>query len=73
MMVLDSAARLDRRRVLETALGLIDRDGLGALTMCRLGSELEVDPMTIHHHLENKVGGTRCVLGHITRSFWDHS
>jgi len=46
--------RLDRRRVLEAALGLVDRDGLDALTMRRLGAELAVDPMTIHHHVETK-------------------
>jgi TetR/AcrR family tetracycline transcriptional repressor len=47
-------ARLNRRRVLETALGLVDRDGLEALTMRRLGAELGVDPMTVHHHVESK-------------------
>jgi AcrR family transcriptional regulator len=46
--------RLDRRRVLEVALGLVDREGLEALTMRRLGAELGVDPMTIHHHAESK-------------------
>ena len=47
-------ARLDRRRVLEGALGLVDREGLDALTMRRLGTELGVDPMTVHHHVESK-------------------
>lgn len=46
--------RLDRRRVLEIALGIVDREGLDFLTMRRLGSELGVDPMTIHHHAESK-------------------
>ncbi|MGH8873938.1 MAG: TetR/AcrR family transcriptional regulator C-terminal domain-containing protein [Acidimicrobiia bacterium] len=49
-----SRARLDRRRVLEAALGLADREGLDALTMRRLGTELAVDPMTVHHHVESK-------------------
>jgi TetR/AcrR family tetracycline transcriptional repressor len=47
-------ARLDRRRVLEAALGLADREGLEALTMRRLGTELGVDPMTVHHHVQSK-------------------
>lgn len=47
-------ARLDRRRVLEAALGFVDREGIEALTMRRLGTELEVDPMTVHHHVESK-------------------
>jgi len=46
--------RLDRRRVLEVALDLVDREGLEPLTMRRLGTELGVDPMTIHHHVESK-------------------
>jgi TetR/AcrR family tetracycline transcriptional repressor len=49
-----SRARLDRRRVLEAALGLVDRDGLEALTMRRLGAELAVDPMTVQHHVQSK-------------------
>jgi TetR/AcrR family tetracycline transcriptional repressor len=46
--------RLDRRRVLQAALEVIDRDGLDALTMRRLATELEVDPMTVHHHARGK-------------------
>jgi TetR/AcrR family tetracycline transcriptional repressor len=47
-------ARLDRRRVLQAALALVDREGLDALTMRRLGADLGVDPMTVHHHVESK-------------------
>ena len=46
--------RLDRRRVLETALLVIDEEGLDALTMRRLAEELDVDPMTVHHHAKGK-------------------
>lgn len=46
--------RLDRRRVLEMALQVIDREGLDALTMRRLATELDVDPMTVHYHAEGK-------------------
>ncbi|MGH2655494.1 MAG: TetR/AcrR family transcriptional regulator [Actinomycetota bacterium] len=46
--------RLDRRRVLEAALALVDREGLEALTMRRLGADLGVDPMTVHHHVQSK-------------------
>jgi TetR/AcrR family tetracycline transcriptional repressor len=46
--------RLDRRRVLETALQVIDQEGLDALTMRRLAEELDVDPMTVHHHAKGK-------------------
>jgi AcrR family transcriptional regulator len=37
-----------------TALALVDRDGLSALTMRRLGTELGVDPMAVYYHLPNK-------------------
>jgi TetR/AcrR family tetracycline transcriptional repressor len=47
-------SRLDRDRILEAALDLVDREGLEALTMRRLGGELRVDPMTVHHHVETK-------------------
>ena len=60
-------ARLDRRQVLEAALGLVDREGLEALTMRRLGGELRVDPMTIHHHAENKDG----LLDGIAELLWE--
>jgi TetR/AcrR family tetracycline transcriptional repressor len=46
--------RLDRRLVLQAALEVIDRDGLEALTMRRLASYLDVDPMTVHHHVGSK-------------------
>lgn len=47
-------SRLDRRRILETALAVVDRGGLEALTMRRLGTELAVDPMAIYHHVDGK-------------------
>lgn len=59
--------RLDRRRVLETALSLVDREGLEALTMRRLGAELDVDPMTVHHHVESKDG----LLDGIAELLWE--
>ena len=46
--------RLDRRRVLEAAIEVIDQEGLDALTMRRLAEEFDVDPMTVHHHAKGK-------------------
>lgn len=48
------ARRLDRRKILETALEIVDREGLEALTMRRLGSALDVNPMAVYHYLESK-------------------
>jgi TetR/AcrR family transcriptional regulator, tetracycline repressor protein len=44
-------APLTRERIIETALHLIDGQGLGRLTMRRLGDALEVEAMAIYHHL----------------------
>lgn len=46
--------RLDRRQVLDAALVVVDRDGLEALNMRRLGTELGVDPMAVYHYVESK-------------------
>jgi AcrR family transcriptional regulator len=45
---------LTRARIVSTALALVDRDGLGALSMRRLGTELGVDPMAVYYHIPNK-------------------
>jgi TetR/AcrR family transcriptional regulator, tetracycline repressor protein len=46
--------RLNVDRILEAALGIVDREGIDALSMRRLGRELGVDPMAVYHHLPNK-------------------
>jgi AcrR family transcriptional regulator len=45
---------LTRQRVLRTAVDLADREGLGALTMRRLGAELGVEAMSLYKHVANK-------------------
>lgn len=45
---------LTRDRILDAALGLVDREGMAALTMRRLAAELGVDPMSIYHHVNSK-------------------
>jgi AcrR family transcriptional regulator len=47
-------AGLSREHVLDAALALIDRDGVAALSMRRLGAELGVEAMTLYHYLPNK-------------------
>lgn len=46
--------RLSRERILDAALRLVDEEGMGALSMRRLGAELGVDPMSIYRHLPGK-------------------
>jgi AcrR family transcriptional regulator len=45
---------LTRERIVATALALVDRSGVGALSMRRLGAELGVDPMAVYYHLPSK-------------------
>src|ERR1700754_417708 len=42
---------LTRDRIIDSALHIIDGQGLGRLTMRRLGDALEVEAMAIYHHL----------------------
>ncbi len=43
-----------RSDVLAHAVALLDAHGLAALTMRRLGAELDVQPSAIYHHFANK-------------------
>lgn len=45
---------LSRERVLAAALRLVEAEGLGALTMRRLAAELDVEAMSLYHHLPGK-------------------
>lgn len=45
---------LSRDRVLSSAIGLADNEGIGALTMRRLAKELGVEAMTLYHYVANK-------------------
>lgn len=47
-------ARLSRELVLSTALALVDAEGLDALTMRRLGQELNRDPMSLYRYAANR-------------------
>lgn len=42
---------LTRDRIIETALHIVDGQGLSRLTMRRLGDALQVEAMAIYHHL----------------------
>jgi AcrR family transcriptional regulator len=45
---------LKREQIVAAALALVDREGLKALSMRRLGAELGVDPMAVYYHIPNK-------------------
>ncbi|SES00905.1 transcriptional regulator, TetR family [Streptomyces sp. yr375] len=46
--------RLNRRLVLAAAVALVDREGLAALTMRRLATDLGVEPMAIYRYTAGK-------------------
>ncbi len=46
--------RLSRARVSQAALGIVDRDGLDALTMRRLAGELGAPTMTLYGYVRDK-------------------
>jgi TetR/AcrR family transcriptional regulator, tetracycline repressor protein len=45
---------LTRERIVETAIALVDAEGLDALTMRRLGAEFGMDPMAVYYYVPNK-------------------
>jgi AcrR family transcriptional regulator len=45
---------LNRARIAEAALALIDADGLDALSMRKLGAALGVEAMSLYNHVRNK-------------------
>ncbi|MFD0024789.1 TetR/AcrR family transcriptional regulator [Streptomyces sp. NPDC058382] len=49
-----TSAGLDRARIAAAAVALVDRDGLESFGVRRLATELEVDPMSIYHHIKGK-------------------
>lgn len=53
-MVFAGRETLSRRKVLEAAVRLVDREGLEALSMRRLGAELGVEAMSLYNHVPNK-------------------
>ncbi len=53
----DSAQRrspLTRERVLKAAVGLADREGIDAVSMRRLGTELGIEAMSLYTHVRGK-------------------
>ena len=45
---------LSRERVILEGVAVADENGIGALTMRRLAHRLQVEPMSLYHHVANK-------------------
>ena len=56
---------LSRTRVLRAAVGVADRDGLDGLTMRRLAQELDVEAMSLYHHVANKEAVLDGIVEHV--------
>ncbi len=56
---------LDRKRIVEAAMAIIDDEGLEALSMRRLGAALGVNPMAAYHHVPGKAALYDLVLEEI--------
>jgi AcrR family transcriptional regulator len=50
----EGRVRLDRDRILSAAEAIVSREGVGALTMRRIGAELDADPTAVYRHFRNK-------------------
>jgi AcrR family transcriptional regulator len=60
---------LSRDRIIEAALKVMDREGLDAVTMRRLGRELGVEAMSLYNHVEDKDAVLRGVLALVLADF----
>lgn len=56
---------LSRDRIAATALQLIDANGLGGLSMRKLGAELGVEAMSLYHYVTNKSDLLDAVTDHL--------
>jgi len=56
---------LSRERVLRGAVRLADADGLAAVSMRRLGTELGVEAMSLYHHVKGKEALLDAMVEHV--------
>lgn len=68
---------LSRESIVRAALKIVDSEGYRALSMRRLGAELNVDPMAVYYHIPNKSslldGVVEAVMGEIDLGLDDAS
>src|SRR4029450_10030652 len=60
---------LTRDRIIETALRVMDDEGLEAVTMRRIGRELGVEAMSLYNHVEDKDDILEGVTGRAMNEF----
>lgn len=71
-MARPSTPLINKEKTLQVALKIVDNEGLSALSIRRLGKELNINGYSLYHHFENKdgilVGLCEHVLGQVERS-----
>lgn len=45
---------LSRQKIIEEAINMADKDGLNKLSMRKLADQLDVEAMSLYHHIKNK-------------------
>jgi AcrR family transcriptional regulator len=60
-----SSTPLSRERILSAAVKLVDEEGIDALSMRRLGSELGVEAMSLYNHVPNKAALMEAIVDHV--------
>jgi AcrR family transcriptional regulator len=53
-MTTKAREKLNRDRIVDAALGIMDREGLEAVTMRRVAREVGVEAMSLYHHVADK-------------------
>jgi TetR/AcrR family transcriptional regulator, tetracycline repressor protein len=66
---LQKRSPLSRERVLQAAVAIVDKEGLAAISMRRLGEELGVEAMSLYNHVASKAaildGVIEVILGEL--------
>ncbi|WP_410875429.1 TetR/AcrR family transcriptional regulator [Nocardia sp. A7] len=65
--------RLDRALILESAIALIDEEGLGHLTMRRLGSWLGVEAMALYRYVSGRDDLLAGIVDHLVDQLYDQN
>jgi AcrR family transcriptional regulator len=60
-----SVTALSRERIIETAFGIVQRDGLGALSMRRIATELGTGTMSLYNYVPDKETLLRALIDRV--------
>ena len=66
----ETKVRLDREVVIAAAISLTDAEGLDALTIRRLSSELGVTPMALYWHFDDKQALINAIIDEMWADAW---